>query len=171
MYIINYFSFPKNGNLLRNKFSDRKNCFYNLLKRPKTYFKKFESQILKPKITTISQMGYPQQIELFTMLSEMGDPPIILDAGDVLKNPNQMLKLLCEKIDIPFYDKMLNWPIGKRESDGIWEKVWYQNVKLSTNFQKYKKKRIDIPIKYQNVYEECLEIFEELNTYNILNGQ
>ena len=81
----------------------------------------------------------------------------------------KVLKILCQKLNISFSNKMLNWPIGKRVSDGIWEKVWYQNVQLSTNFKKFKKEKIDIPIKYQDIYEECAEIFEELNTYNIIN--
>ena len=33
---------------------------------------------------------------------------------------------------------MLNWPKGKRDTDGIWSKVWYKKVEQSTTFNKYK---------------------------------
>ena len=64
---------------------------------------------------------------------------------------------------------MLEWPKGKRETDGIWEKVWYQNVKSSVNFTKLKKSNLSIPANYRKIYSQCLDIYNELNSYNILN--
>ena len=43
------------------------------------------------------------------------------------------------KIKYKFFKKMLNWPKGKRDTDGIWSKVWYKKVEQSTTFNKYKR--------------------------------
>ena len=64
---------------------------------------------------------------------------------------------------------MLSWPKGKRNSDGIWGQIWYKNVINSTSFEKNKLvKKIVIPNKYQDILKECNEIYEELNSFNLL---
>ena len=37
-------------------------------------------------------------------------------------------------IDLPFDDAMLNWPAGRRDSDGVWGEHWYGAVIDSTGF-------------------------------------
>ena len=140
------------------------NCI--LIRNPRkviySYSKKYE-------ISSISQLGYNQQINLFNMLNEMGAPPLILDADDILKNPKQMLKLLCEKLSIQFYDKMLTWPSGKRESDGIWGQHWYGSVEASNGFLPYTKEKGDLPNKYKDIYKACLESYQQLHSHQIFN--
>ena len=48
-----------------------------------------------------------------------------------------MLRKLCEKLDIRFNKRMLNWPSGKRDTDGIWAPHWYSEVEKTTGFQPY----------------------------------
>jgi len=138
------------------------NCL--LIRHPQevilSYSKKYE-------ITSIFQLGYPQQIELFTMLTDMGIPPHILDARDVLKNPDQMLKQLCKLLNIPFYNEMLSWPGGKRKSDGIWGRHWYGSVEASTGFHSYVDKKANLPSKYQDIYTVCLESYKQLYSHRI----
>ena len=64
---------------------------------------------------------------------------------------------------------MLNWPKGRRDSDGIWEKIWYKNVKSSTSFNKILNKEYEIPKKYNHIYNECLRIYDQLKICNIIN--
>ena len=125
-----------------------------------SYSKKYE-------ISSISQLGYTQQTVLFTTLTDMGVPLQVLDAGDVLKNPDQMLKLFCKKLGIPFYREMLTWPVGRRESDGIWGQYWYGSVEASTGFHPYNKNKGDLPSKYQDIYMACLEEYQYLYQYRI----
>ena len=121
----------------------------------------------KYEILSIAQLGYLQQIALFNMLTDMGIFPLVLDAEDVLKNPDQMLKLLCTKLDIPFYDKMLSWPIGKRDSDGIWGRYWYGRVEASKGFHPYIKKKGEIPSKYQDIFSACMESYQHLYSHRL----
>jgi len=125
------------------------------------------SYLIKYEITSILQLGYLQQIKLFNLLTDMGVPPLILDATDVLKNPDASLKLLCMKLDIPFYDEMLSWQAGRRESDGIWGRHWYGSVEASTGFQSYADKTGNLPLKYQDIYASSLESYQQLYPYRI----
>ena len=138
------------------------NCI--LIRHPQevilSYSKKYE-------ISSIYQLGYPQQVKLFNILVSMGVQPFILDSRDVLKNPDQMLKLLCKKLSIPFYREMLSWPTGCRESDGIWGQHWYGSVEVSTGFHPHVEKKGDIPSKYKNIYLNCLESYQQLYAHRI----
>ena len=62
---------------------------------------------------------------------------------------------------------MLHWPKGKRSSDGIWGKVWYKNVENSNSFSKFKKEKLNIPKKYNKIYEESLKYYNEMNEQSI----
>ena len=77
-------------------------------------------------------------------------------------NPQNMLQKLCEKLEVPFSDKMLSWPPGKRDSDGVWGQHWYGNVEKSTGFQAYQKKEEEMPKEYTEIYEECMKYYQQL---------
>ena len=141
------------------------NCF--LIRDPKEVIR---SYLKKNVLSDSSDIGFPNQRKIFKLIKKINKNPIVINASDLSNNPKKVLKILCKKLNISFSNRMLKWPIGKRDSDGIWEKIWYQNVQSTTNFQKFNGEKIDIPNKYQEIYAECNEIFKELNTYNLLNG-
>ena len=76
-------------------------------------------------------------------------------------------KKLCIKINIPFEKNMLHWSQGLRETDGIWSSIWYEKVINSTCFETYKKKNIILPKKFHKIYEECLSIYNIMNSHKI----
>ena len=134
------------------------NCF--LIRNPGevilSYSKKYE-------ITSVYQLGFPQQFELYDKIEQdSGMSPIVIDSKDVLMNPKNMLQKLCEKLEVPFSDKMLFWSPGKRDSDGVWGQHWYGNVEKSTGFQTYQKKEEEMPKEYTEIYEECMKYYQQL---------
>mgnify|MGYP000344897556 FL=1 len=134
------------------------NCF--LIRNPGevilSYSKKYE-------ITSVYQLGFPQQFELYDKIEQdSGMSPIVIDSKDVLMNPKNMLQKLCEKLEVPFSDKMLSWSPGKRDSDGVWGQHWYGNVEKSTGFQAYQKKEEEMPKEYTEIYEECMKYYQQL---------
>ena len=139
------------------------NCF--LIRDPKevilSYTKKYN-------ISSVYQLGFPQQCDLFTQIREQGEcTPVVLDAKDILIDPKSMLKKFCRILDIPFTENMLLWPKGRRKSDGIWGKHWYNVVEQSTSFQAYQKKFEKIPKEYQKIYTECLKYYQQLYEWKI----
>src|SRR5207253_9257066 len=108
---------------------DLTNCF--LIRDPREVIL---SYIKKNPHPTPEDLGFVQQCEIFDFVRRRTNlvPPVI-DARDVLENPERMLRLLCGAIGIEFDTAMLSWPPGLRETDGIWAKHWYDAVARSTS--------------------------------------
>jgi hypothetical protein len=86
-------------------------------------------------------IGLVQQNELYDQLGT--DVPVI-DAADFLRNPEAYLRWLCDYVDVDFTDRMLHWPPGPRDSDGIWAPYWYDAVLASTGFEPYRPRDIEL---------------------------
>ena len=140
------------------------NCF--LIRHPKEVLL---SYIQKNDLIDSNDLGYPAQLRLFNYIKTSNKKILVIDAKDLSEKPEIILKKICKKINIPFTEKMLNWPKGRRDSDGIWEKIWYKNVKSSTSFNKILNKEYEIPKKYNHIYNECLRIYDQLKIYKIIN--
>ena len=105
---------------------------------------------------TVEDVGVPQQAEIFDYVqARSADTPAVLDARDVLENPRGVLSALCDRIGIEFTDRMLTWPPGPRESDGVWAKHWYHSVHRSSGFQPYVAKTAPLPGHLEPLAREC----------------
>lgn len=113
-------------------------------------------------------LGFPQQAAIFDWVRARGaaTPPVI-DARDVLQNPERILRLLCRSLGVEFEAAMLSWPPGLRDSDGVWGKYWYGEVLKSTSFRPYEEKPVPMPERLAKVYEKCRESYERLYKYRL----
>ena len=108
--------------------------------------------------------GLPQQVEIFEWARAHGrQTPPVVDARDILENPRAMLTLLCQSLGVEFRDEMLSWPPGRRPTDGIWAKHWYENVEKSTSFQPYSPREEPLPEHLLPVLAECRPYYELLH--------
>ena len=93
------------------------------------------SYTLKRENVTLADIGVERQRELFEReCDRIGAAPPVIDSADVLADPRATLGKLCAALGIEFSDRMLSWPAGKRESDGVWAPAWYDTVERSTEF-------------------------------------
>jgi len=93
------------------------------------------SYTLKRENVTLADIGVERQRELFERESDrIGAAPPVIDSADVLADPRATLGKLCAAVGIEFSDRMLSWPAGKRDSDGVWAPAWYDKVERSTQF-------------------------------------
>jgi hypothetical protein len=83
-------------------------------------------------------IGLVQQTELY---DQLGQEVPVIDAADFLRDPEGYLRWLCDHVGVEFTDRMLHWPAGLRESDGVWAPYWYQAVIESTGFEPYRPRR------------------------------
>ena len=84
---------------------------------------------------TLDDIGFVQQSEIFDREADrLGGAPPVIDAADVLAEPRGTLFALCRALDIPFTERMLHWPPGRRLTDGAWAPAWYDAVERSTGF-------------------------------------
>lgn len=112
---------------------------------------------------TADDIGLPQQVALYDELCAAGSPPPILDAGDFLRAPEAHLRALCTWLGIDFTPRMLQWPKGPRDSDGIWAPHWYAHVWESTGFEIPVEKDISLTGPAADVAEECRPHYERLH--------
>jgi hypothetical protein len=84
------------------------------------------------------ELGFEQQQRIFDhVCRRTRSTPPVLDADDVLRDPAGMLRALCSRLGIAYSERMLQWPAGPRDTDGVWAKHWYAAVERSTGFEKY----------------------------------
>ncbi|MGN6515393.1 MAG: HAD family hydrolase [Rhizomicrobium sp.] len=86
---------------------------------------------------TLADIGFVQQREMFDAEADrLGHAPPVIEGSDVQRDPRGTLSALCAALGIPFSEKMLSWPAGRRDSDGVWAPAWYDAVEKSTGFAK-----------------------------------
>jgi hypothetical protein len=84
---------------------------------------------------SLADIGVVEQAEIFDEVADaLGAAPPVIDAADVLADPERALAALCEAIGLAFDPAMLSWPPGRRETDGVWAAHWYGSVEGSTGF-------------------------------------
>ena len=116
----------------------------------------------------IDDVGVVQQAEIFDHVRKTtGENPPVVDARDVLGNPQGILRSLCERIGLDFTPRMLSWPAGPRPSDGVWAKFWYDSVHSSTGFQPYREKALDLSPELEAIAEACLPHYRKLYRHRI----
>jgi hypothetical protein len=134
------------------------NCF--LIRHPAEMLASLDAKMGQPEIR---DTGLPQQAEIFRWIrARTTEVPPVLDAVDVLSDPRRMLTLLCERLDVEFSEKMLQWPAGPRATDGVWAKHWYDAVERSTGFEPYRPRPRRVPPALQPLLEACMPAYEEL---------
>lgn len=130
-----------------------------LIRDPRRIIASFTKVVPNPSIHDI---GVEMQYELYQQLQATNSLTAIVDAKDVLLQPRHMLQLLCERLNIPFYDNMLRWAAAPRPEDGVWAKYWYHNLHQSTGFQPYQDKTIQLQPEMELLAKRCQPFYETL---------
>lgn len=116
---------------------------------------------------SLRDTGLKRQWELYQMLRDEGDNPIILDSREFLSNPESMLVKVCHLVDIPYYKEMLSWEEGPIKEDGVWAKHWYHNIHKSTGFKPYTPKNEPVPEHLIDLLEECDQYYQKLYKHSL----
>jgi len=124
---------------------------------------------LKSRATvTPEDIGLPQQARLFDELAERnGAAPLVIDAGEFLRAPEAFLRALCVRLGIDFTERMLSWPAGPRDTDGVWAPHWYTTVWASTGFEPWHARELRLHGDAARVAEQCQPAYEKLRAHRI----
>lgn len=106
-------------------------------------------------------IGILQQLTLFEELSARAEVPVIR-AADFLQDPAAHLSWLCDWLGIAFTDRMLSWPAGPRDSDGVWAPHWYDAVLASTGFASYRPREVQLNQHDAAVAAACQPAYDAL---------
>ena len=116
----------------------------------------------------IDDTGLPQQVRLFRRSVERtGSVPPVVDARDVQEDPPGVLARLCERLGVPWTDRMLSWEAGPRESDGAWAKHWYGAVLESTGFRPWRPRPDRVPARLAELLAACDDLYGELRHHRL----
>jgi len=127
------------------------------------------SSYLRTRSTvTPEDIGLPQERQLFDELADRaGAAPLVIDTDEFLHAPEAHLRAICAHFAIAFTDRMLRWPPGPRDSDGIWAPHWYAAVWKSTGFEAPVAKTIRLDGDAQRVSDACRGDYEHLRRYRL----
>lgn len=126
------------------------------------------SYLKKNHDPTVEDLGFVQQAEIFEWVQKhTGGVAPVLDARDVLNDPEGMLRRLCGVLGVEFLPAMLSWAPGLRATDGVWAKHWYPEVETSTGFRPYRPKPEPVPEHLRGVEEQCREVYERLYKHRL----
>ncbi|MBL4757717.1 MAG: hypothetical protein JKY32_08795 [Rhizobiales bacterium] len=141
------------------------NCF--LIRRPENVLASYAA---KREEVTLRDIGFIEQAEIFDMVADrLGKAPPVIDANDVLADPETLLSGLCTAFGFAFDPAMMTWPPGLRESDGVWASHWYNAVEKSTRFTPPRDDtaRSDLPSHLADIAEQATPAYEALAKYRI----
>ena len=137
-----------------------KNIFF--IRNPLQLITSFAKVIANPGMDDI---GIETIYQIYSQYKD--DQSMVLDSGALLKDPTSVLVKLCNGLDIPFDESMMQWPAGPKTYDGIWAEYWYENVHKSTGFSKQRATDRTLADRYLPLYKSVLPYYDELFKHSI----
>lgn len=118
---------------------------------------------------SLRAIGFVEQAEIFDLVAgRLGEAPPVIDAEDVLANPQAILTSLCVALGVAFDPAMLSWPKGPKPFDGVWAPHWYNAVWNSTGFSRPEKTAGDaLPVPLARIADEARPYYEKLRAHRI----
>lgn len=127
------------------------------------------SYVQKRGEVTLADIGVVRQREIFEREADrLGRAPPVVRGQDVLADPAGVLERLCQALGIGFDPAMLSWPAGRRDSDGVWARAWYDSVERSTGFEPPRRAAYPpLPDDLRRIADEARPHYEALARHRI----
>jgi hypothetical protein len=126
------------------------------------------SYLHKREAAAIEDFGLERQAEFFAREADrLGHAPPVVDANDVLRDPEGTLSALCDALAVPWDAAMLRWAPGRRASDGPWAPHWYGAVESSTGFGPPETGPVELPAAARRVADQCRPHYERLAEHRL----
>ena len=130
-----------------------------LIRDPEQMLPSLINQVPQP---ALADTALAMQREVFDHLTDRGHSPCVLDAREVLTNPEKILRHLCSELGLNFDPKMLRWNAEPIPEDGVWAPHWYHVIHKSTSFAPYKHKTAPFPEFLRPLLDECIPHYKYL---------
>ena len=126
------------------------------------------SYLRKRESVGFEGFGLDRQAEFFDReANRLGRPPPVIDANDVLANPEGVLSALCGALGISWDLAMLNWQPGRRATDGPWAPHWYGAVEASTGFGPPETEPVELPDDARRLADRCRSYYVRLGAHRL----
>jgi hypothetical protein len=82
----------------------------------------------------VEKIGFESLHEIFTSVSRLtGRSPVVVDAGDLMRRPAEVVAAYCARVGIPFRPDALSWQPGDRTEWSL-SRHWHTDVAASAGF-------------------------------------
>ena len=126
------------------------------------------SYLRKRECAAFEDFGLERQAEFFEREADrLGRAPPVIDANDVLANPEDVLSKLCAALAIDWVPAMLSWDPGRRKTDGPWAPHWYGAVEKSTGFGQPETESVNLPDEARRLANRCQPYYERLAAHRL----
>ena len=126
------------------------------------------SYLRKREAARFEDFGLERQAEFFDRESDrLGKAPPVIDANDLLADPEGVLSALCAALAIPWDEAMLAWEPGRRETDGPWARHWYAAVEASCGFGPPETDEVELPNEARRLADQCRPYYERLAVHRL----
>lgn len=126
------------------------------------------SYLRKRESAQFEDFGLERQADFFEREADrLGRAPPVIDANDVLADPEAVLSGLCAALCIAWDPAMLKWEPGTRATDGPWAPHWYRAVEGSTGFGSPEMDAVDLPEDARRLVERMQPYYERLVRHRI----
>ena len=123
---------------------------------------------------TLEETGYEPLYRYFMMAQKIsGKTPILIDADDLLNDPDSTVKAYCNAVGIPFIPEALSWEPKSRPEINHWQSgVWHSSLNTSNGLRDRKHKEINYGTVEDNdrlkqAYEYCLPYYQKLYEHRL----
>ena len=120
---------------------------------------------------TPEDLDLAEQVRIYNWIKEnTNDDPIVIDGDHLRRDPGIILTKACQRLNLPFTDKMLSWRAGPKSVDGLWAQASYTDVHASTGFRPpsvAEVTREDLPDHLAALYDDAFPHYEKLLSHSI----
>lgn len=110
---------------------------------------------------TFEEAGYEQLARLYDYATRDGAPAPVVDAGDLIRDPEGIMRAYCMAMDIPFVADALQWRPQKVPEFEPWDS-WHDQAQQSSGFGDVDGEQRALPAHLEPVYQRCLPHYERL---------
>lgn len=116
---------------------------------------------------TLEETGYQQLGRLFDHVLDNGEEPVVVEASDLLQNPEGTVGAYCERLSLPFVPEALSWEAREVSEWGMWGE-WHGGAQQSTGVIRSGKEQeggepeAELPPQIREAYEHCLPYYERV---------
>jgi len=126
------------------------------------------SYLRKRESAAFEDFGLERQAEFFERETDrLGHAPPVVDAGDILANPEAVLSELCEALGIHWDKAMLAWEPGPRSTDGPWAPHWYATVEASSGFGPPETDPVELLDDARRLADRCRPYYDRLASHRL----
>ncbi len=127
------------------------------------------------KFSYVASIGYANLHKMFEHVRSLCSDVIVVDASDLLNNPEKMMQQYCMKTGLPYDKSMLTWTPGVVQDWTInkMHQIWHGNVINSSGFNVPKSQSSEIsqsvhlPLEVQESIKESMPFYEDIYKYRI----